>query len=145
MSSPPSTPEIRFRPHHFLCALGFQGRGYSDTFTANMADIVQGRLRAAGGDATPITVVGANDDICAPCPKRRGHLCTSQEKIATLDARHAHALGLRPGDRLTWGEARARIRANVQPGALAHLCKGCEWLSLGLCETALRTLHAGNT
>ena len=140
-----SAPGIRFRPHHFLCALGFQGRGYSDTFTANMADIVQGRLRAADGNDTPITVVGADDDICAPCPKRRGHLCASQEKISALDARHAAALGLHPGDHLTWGQAQTRIRANVPPGALDTLCKGCEWLSLGLCETALRKLHEGGT
>lgn len=84
-SNPMSQP-IRFRPHHFLCALGFQGKGYSDAFTANMSAIVHDRLRAENGGKTRIEVIGAADDICQPCPKRRGTLCTSQTKITRLDA-----------------------------------------------------------
>mgnify|MGYP003549100712 CR=1 FL=1 len=52
---------VRYRPHHFLCSLGFQGKGYSDGFTANMSAIVMGRLRADGGDETVIEVMGALD------------------------------------------------------------------------------------
>jgi len=132
---------IRYRPHHFLCSLGFQGKGYSNGFTANMAGIVDGRLRAEGGEAERITVVGATDDICAPCPKRRGTLCESQTKIAALDARHARALGLFVGTELTWGEAKRRIVKRVPTGSLKELCKGCQWLELGVCEQALSDLH----
>ncbi len=135
-------PSLSFRPHHFLCALGFAGKGYSDVFTANMARIVDRTLRAPGGAETVIAVTARADDICAPCPKRRGQGCASQARIDGLDARHADALGLRPGDRLTWGAARARMRAHVPPGALARLCAGCQWLELGLCEAALARLHA---
>ncbi|MDM8165466.1 DUF1284 domain-containing protein [Roseovarius sp.] len=137
-----SDTPLRYRPHHFLCSLGFQGKGYSDGFVANMSGIIDGRLRAPGGDDVEIEVVGAADDICGPCPKRRGQLCESQSKIATLDARHARALGLFAGSRLTWGEAKRRIVKRVPPGALASLCAGCQWLELGLCESALDELHA---
>ena len=92
---------LRFRPHHFLCALGYRGEGYSDGFTANMTWIVTDGLKAPGGDATEIEVIGATDDICAPCPKRRGDLCSDQAKIARLDLQHSKVLGLRPGDWLT--------------------------------------------
>ena len=34
------TKPLRYRPHHFLCSLGFEGKGYSDAFTANMEAIV---------------------------------------------------------------------------------------------------------
>ena len=61
---------------------------------------------------------------------------------AALDAAHAEALHLTPGDRLTWGEAQARIRANVPPGSLKTLCQGCEWEPYGMCEEALAGLHA---
>ena len=132
---------IRFRPHHFLCALGFQGKGYSDGFTANMARLVEGRLRAPDGDATEIEVIGVTDDICAPCPKRRGTLCTSQVKIARLDAAHASALALRPGDRLTWGDAQARMKS-LPADIHERICAGCEWKSLGLCAAALHRLQA---
>ncbi len=132
---------LKFRPHHFLCSLGFQGKGYSDSFTANMTDIVVGQLRSESGDQTEIEVVGDTDAICTPCPKRRGNLCENQDKIATLDARHARALGLFVGSKLTWGEAQRRIIKRVPPGSLKQLCKGCQWLELGLCETALKALH----
>jgi hypothetical protein len=52
-------------------------------------------------------------------------------------------LGLRPGDRLTWAQAKARIRTLVQPGDLATVCAGCQWLKLGYCEDSLFDLHRG--
>jgi uncharacterized protein len=116
---------VRFRPHHFLCSLGYEGKGYSDGFTENMTGIVMGRLRAEGGDATPIRVVGAADDICAPCPKRRGTLCTTQDKIKTLDRAHAAALHLKPHEEMTWGEAKARIRSRRSARAANGSPTGC--------------------
>ena len=131
---------VTFRPHHFLCALGFQGKGYSDEFTANMAGIVN-RLRGPHGAGMEIEVTFQADHVCAPCPLRRGQTCEHGAKIAGLDNRHAQALGLSDGARLTWGAARARIREAVPPGALQTLCAGCGWLEAGLCESALRALH----
>ena len=46
------TTPVRFRPHQFLCSLGFEGKDYSDAFTANMTAIVLDQLRGPGGDAT---------------------------------------------------------------------------------------------
>lgn len=134
------TGPVRFRPHHFLCALGFQGKGYSDGFTANMAAIVD-QLRAPGGNLTEIEVTHQADHICTPCPHRRGLGCEKSAKIAALDTRHAAALGLRDGMRLTWGDAQDRIICNVPEGALEQLCAGCQWHALGLCERALSDLH----
>ena len=141
MDATPPRP-LRYRPHHFLCSLGFQGKGYSDAFTDNMARSVMGRLRAPAGASEVIEVAAATDDICAPCPKRRGTLCESQPKIDALDSAHARTLGLVPGQRLTWGEAQDRIRAHVPPGSLSKLCAGCEWEAYGMCEAALSRLHA---
>lgn len=133
---------LYFRPHHFLCALGFQGKGYSDAFTDNMAALVDGKLRAEGGGEIAVEVTAMTDSICAPCPHRSGVLCKSQDRIAALDRRHARALKLAPGDRLLWAEALERIRENVAPGDLSRLCAGCQWLEGGMCEAALVALHA---
>lgn len=138
------TVGIPFRPHHFLCALGFQGKGYSDRFTTNMAGIVH-RLRGPGGGDVMLRVTIQADAICAPCPHKRGTGCAKAATITALDNRHAAALGLADGDRLTWNQAQARIRANVQPGDLATLCAGCAWLDLGLCEGALARLHSDSS
>lgn len=134
---------LRLRPHHLLCALGYQGKGYSPEFTTNMTALVLGSLRAPGGELTRIGITAGADAICAPCPSRRGEGCEAQARIDRLDASHAKVLDLTPGDRLTWGEARARIRDRVRPGDLARICEGCQWLPLGLCEAALAALHAG--
>lgn len=131
---------IRFRPHHFLCALGFQGKGYSEDFTANMAGIVD-RLRGPGGGDLLLQVTYQADAICGPCPHKRGLGCEKSAKITALDSRHAAALRLRDGGCLTWGDAQARIRSHVAPGDLQTLCAGCAWLELGLCEDALARLH----
>jgi hypothetical protein len=125
-----------------MCALGYEGKGYSSDFTANMTRIVMGQLRGDTGDDTPIKLTGYADDICAPCPKRVGRLCTSQQQIALLDRSHAQALDLQPREELTWGQAKERIRAKIMPGTLEQLCLGCKWLELGLCEAALTRLHA---
>ncbi len=130
---------IRFRPHHFLCSLGFEGKGYSPDFTTNMEAIVMGRLRAEQGAAAVIEVVGQADSLCAPCPHRRGEGCRQQAKIDALDAAHAAALGLAPGDRLTWGEALERMRCLV-PDDLAQICAGCSWHDAGMCSAALSRL-----
>lgn len=134
---------IRFRPHHFLCALGFEGKGYSEDFTANMAAIVDARLRAPGGGDVRIEVTATADAICAPCPSRRGAGCASGDRIARLDAAHARALHLAPGDRISWAEAQARMRA-LPPGILQDICAPCQWLALGMCEAALARLQSQN-
>ena len=137
------TGGLTFRPHHFLCALGYRGKGYSDAFTANMTQIVTNGLFANGGDHTLIRVRAAADSLCAPCPKRRGEGCTNQAEIDALDGRHAAALNLKHGDVLTWGQAKMRIREKVRPDDLDTLCTGCKWLELGLCKSALSDLHRG--
>jgi hypothetical protein len=132
---------IRFRPHHFLCALGFEGKGYSDGFTATMHRIVVDILRAPGGDATRIEVTAVTDDICAPCPKRRGRLCTDQGKIARLDRAHGAALDLAAGEVITWAAAQDRMAA-LAPEDLDRICAGCSWLEMGMCKSALSRLKS---
>ncbi len=135
------TVTIHFRPHHFLCSLGFEGHGYSDTFTRNMEAIVVGTLRAKAGRSCKIEVVDTTDDICDPCPKRRNALCVDQDKIARLDRAHSNALDISFGDQLTWGDALARIKEHVKPGDLDEICAGCRWLELGACKAAVSRLH----
>src|SRR3954471_8251269 len=99
---------LEFRPHHFMCALGFEGKGYSEEFVRGFTEITS-RLRSAEGDAIPVRVARATDSICAPCPSRRGELCETERKIQALDRGHASVLGLQTDEVLTWGEAKTRI------------------------------------
>ncbi len=130
---------MKFRPHHFLCTLGFQGKGYSSEFVENFQQIAD-RLRGSGGEDVVIEVVGQTDSICAPCPNRRETACTSQQKIETLDRAHQQVLGLEVGQTLTWGEALDRIAGQVEVEDFHRICEPCSWKSLGICEAALKSL-----
>ncbi|WP_255576344.1 MULTISPECIES: DUF1284 domain-containing protein [Jannaschia] len=136
---------IRLRPHHVLCSIGFEGKGYSGPFIANMGHIVDGRLRAPGGEDIPILITSDADAICAPCPKRRGLGCEAGDRIAVLDGRHAAQLGLVPGETLSWGDCLDRVRARVTPQDLDRICAGCSWLDQGMCKTALARLRQTKT
>jgi hypothetical protein len=131
---------LKYRPHHFLCSVGFAGKGYSDEFTRNMTKIVDS-LRATGGDATEIEVTRTADVLCMPCPHRRGEGCETAEKIEALDEAHAQALGLNAGDVLTWGAAQERIIQKITIEKHHEICAPCSWLASGMCEKALIRLR----
>lgn len=126
---------IRYRPHHFLCTVGFQGKGYSPDFVKNFSAIKEGLA-----DDTLITLVDETDDICAPCPHKRDKLCTKQEMISSLDQRHSEALGFTSGQTLSWGEAKNRLK-KLSLDDFHRICAGCNWKELGVCEAALKALH----
>lgn len=136
---------LSFRPHHFMCANGFEGKGYSPGFVENFSALVD-RLRGDKGDDVLIQVVSYTDDICRPCPHRRQTLCAKQALIESLDQRHLKALGLSFGQVISWGEAKRRIVKFVTDEAFEPLCQGCGWQKEGICLKALRRLrHELNT
>ena len=128
--------EIAFRPHHFLCALCFQGRGYSPAFVANFQAIMDS-LNSPTGNATPITITHHTDSICAPCPNRIGQTCTTEQKITVLDNAHATALAIHAGETLTWGDAKKRIAEKLSLDTFHQICATCSWKNLGICEDVL--------
>lgn len=134
---------IYFRPHHFMCTNGFEGKGYSPTFVENFSAISD-RLKNKGGDDVLIQIVETTDDICRPCPHRQGSLCEKQAFIADLDQRHLKALKLSIGQVVSWGEAKKRIVDYISDEAFSPLCRGCEWQDMGICIKALRRLRQGH-
>lgn len=136
---------LKFRPHHFLCTVGYQGKGYSPEFVKNY-DRISADLKHSGpvGDTALIEVVEKTDSICAPCPSKRGDLCETQAKIEQLDSAHAKILSIKEGDVLSWGEAKARIAMAFTDDAFESACAPCSWKALGICKTALHDLKKKN-
>jgi hypothetical protein len=130
---------LRFRPHNFLCTVGFQGFGYSPAFVDNLQQVSD---QLNSDDSVIIEVVDEADTICQPCPHRRGKGCATQAKIDRLDQAHATALGLKIGDRITWGEAKQRIREKITLATHLEICHGCEWLDHQMCRKALEKLRS---
>ena len=131
--------KLTFRPHHFLCTLGFQGKGYSLHFVKNYSRIVEALQK---NEELPIQVVGEKDSICKACPHQGIGGCAVEEKIQALDARHSKILNLKPGDILSWKAAQQRLKENMTLEKFHHACAGCQWKTLGACETALKKLRA---
>lgn len=139
MRPPTLSGAVLLRPHHVLCAIGWQGHGYSSEFTQNMNAVVIDCLRA--DPETEVVFTHAADAICGPCPSRRGSSCRVADRIALLDARHGEALGIAPGQRMRWAEAQSRAVDRLVPADLERICKDCKWLELGLCQSALARLQ----
>lgn len=131
--------KLSFRPHHFLCTLGFQGKGYSPAFVKNYFKIVE---TLEENESLALEVVTTSDSICQPCPHRVENGCSRDEMIRSLDRRHATVLELQEGDSLTWSEAKEKLKDKMTLKAFHQACEGCSWKPLGMCEAALLKLHA---
>lgn len=125
---------LKFKPHHFLCTLAFEGKGYSPAFVSNYFKIIDALK------TTPIVVTFAADSICSPCPNRIDSGCVTQDKIDKLDHAHAEILNLREGDSLSWTEAVGRIKTQMSLELFHRACEPCGWKSLGICEAKLKDL-----
>ncbi len=129
---------LKLRPHHVFCTVAFQGKGYSPEFVAGYSK-VKALLEAE--PQTAVSLSSTADAVCEPCSFRRGDGCETQEKIDRLDHAHAEALGAEDGETRPWSEWVARLRDRVTVEAHPRICAGCQWLPLGICESALRQLQ----
>lgn len=125
---------LTFRPHHVLCTLGFEGKGYSPAFVANYASI-----KTALTPTTPIQIRDGLDHICQACPHQKGDTCAKESLIQALDTRHRHALQLQ-NTCYPWQALVNKVAAHIQPHHLDQLCQGCTWLALGVCKVAVQRL-----
>lgn len=143
LSTKANGDEIVFRPHHFVCTLGFLGKGYSPEFVENYQKIVD-KLNA--DPETPIRATDGQDSVCSACPKRvTDSICTSQDVIDKLDAGYKKLLPLEDGETLKWSEAKDRIRENVTLEDFKSICHICGWFRAGVCEKALKKLGVRKT
>lgn len=130
---------VTFRPHHFLCALCFRGKGYSDAFTTNFQSLM---LDLTQNPKTEITVTHESDSICAPCPNRIDKFCSTETKINHLDNLHSKHLGFQPGQRYTWQDAKQQIANKLNLNLFHQICATCSWKGYGICENVIKTFLA---
>lgn len=125
---------MRLRPHHLLCTQGFRGKGYSSGFVKNMIAVTN-RLRTEAH--TPIQLVFTTDDLCAHCPQMLGEgLCEDQEKVLWFDGCVVEAFQLEEGE-YDYQTLAARIRREMTPELLEHICGRCAWYPVSACRASL--------
>lgn len=130
---------IELRPHHFLCTIAYEGKGYSKAFVKNY-DRIAAKLKESPD--TKVRVSFGLDMICSHCPHKNVslHNCRDQQTIDKIDYAHASILGLHEGEILSFKEAKKKIKKHMSVELFQKACKPCEWQKFGMCERALREL-----
>ncbi len=133
----------KLRGHHLLCIHGFRGMGYSDSFVKNMQEIVN-EIKDMTVDQE-IQVLVELDDACRKCPHHGETICVasegSNEHVTSMDRRVIQHLGVEANAKYMKIEMIKRTKERVHPNDLDHLCKGCSWLSYGVCKEGIDQLR----
>ena len=121
-----------------MCTLGFRGKGYSAGFVRNYKKIVQ---TLTANEDVRIEVVEYMDDVCTVCPNKINEIvCKAQDKITKLDIAHSKTLKLKPGEIMSWRQAKANIKKYMSIEKFHLSCQGCSWKKYGVCEQSLEDL-----
>lgn len=122
MNRIPESP-LPLRAHHGMCLAFFEGKGYSDGFTAHMRDI----LHSLKGD-TPVRICCESDIICRACPNLKNGVCASESIVNLYDARVVELCCLRPGQFMTWESFSSLVASCIlRPGLRHTICGSCQW------------------
>lgn len=121
-----SSKALCLRPHHGMCLRYFSGKGYSETFTAQMAQI----QKALTPEAL-VELVSGTDAVCAACPNNQNGVCRTQEQVDRYDREVLNRCGLHAGQRLSYGSFSGLVEARIlAPGLRPAVCGDCEWSDL---------------
>ncbi|QED48592.1 DUF1284 domain-containing protein [Cytobacillus dafuensis] len=127
------------RGHHLLCIHGFRGMGYSTKFVEKMYEIVND-VRDGQKDFS-IKVVATFDDACFTCPHQGKTECEanegSNEHVLSMDEKTIRHLGLEKNKSYQKSFLVSLTAQKVVMEDLDYLCKGCSWLSYGVCKEGI--------
>ena len=109
------------RPHHALCALFFQGKGYSKEFVENMDKLLS-------RNEAQITVTFGADFLCNSCPNLENGACKTYEKVKAYDEKTAELCGFSKGETMSLDEFKnCALEKIVKKGLLKNVCGDCSW------------------
>ncbi len=120
------------RPHHGLCIMFFEGKGYNEKFIKNMDKVVKSLDKFPD---TEIILNSSNDIICSACP-HKGTSC-AEKSVLNIDAKILSICQLKNGEKIKFSEFKYLIHNNVIALlSLEHICTGCRWKTL--CESKIK-------
>ena len=104
----------------------FEGKGYSDSFTANMTE----KKMLLEKDPL-VRIVDHVDEICRVCPHNIDGVCSSLGKVAKYDSEVLERCGIKSGTELRWKEFSKLVHDNIIGAKkLSEVCGGCQWYSI---------------
>jgi len=118
----PTSP-VSMRPHHALCALFFEGKGYSPAFIENMTAFL----------TEPNQMVQISlgcDSLCQECLHNQDGICDDEAKVAQFDQRILRLSS--ETFQVDQPQALSMLCQSVyetilRQGLLADVCGECEW------------------
>ncbi len=119
--------EILLRPHHGLCIRFFEGKGYSDEFTAHMEKVIKELHKKD----SRIILTEAEDEICKMCPNFLEGGCKDREKVRRYDQGVLDLTGLQTGEEMTFLKLKEQITARITaPDRMRDICGDCGWAEI---------------
>jgi uncharacterized protein len=120
----------KFRAHHLICNLCFQGKGYSEKFVANFNAI--NSALTMNPDDKNIIVTQGSDDICAKCPRNVNDICKENMEVLALDKAYLEILRLEIGQIMSLNDVKIKAQKFVTLKKFHQVCAKCSWQTL--CE-----------
>lgn len=113
------------RPHHGMCIAFFKGKGYSNEFTAHMAEMIK-ELQ----DAT-VCISKQTDVICEKCPNNVIGKCKTEDKVMGYDNKILEYCGLSNGEIIKYKEFYDLVNKKIiMTGKRENVCGDCQWNEL---------------
>lgn len=117
---------IKLRAHHGMCLAYFEGKGYSQGFTAHMQTVLDGMK-----DDPLLEIVSEGDIVCSQCPNLVNGICNTPELVLKYDAQVLARCGLEPHTSLHWSEFSQLVSRNILScGKRQEICGSCEWTTI---------------
>ena len=112
------------RPHHGMCLAYFEGKGYSDNFTAHMQAVLE-ELETG----KKVRITAGTDEICGECPNNCGNgKCRDNEKVKRFDLEVLKRCGLKEGDVLAFRDFAGMVQKQILgPEKRDEICGDCQW------------------
>lgn len=129
---------FRIRPHHGMCILFFEGKGYSSNFVAHMEKII------AFLKTNPLIILTKEtDEICKACPHNQKGVCEVFDKSSYYDEQVLLHCGLSAGTVTDWYTFQELvIRSIIKAEKRSLICSDCQWNSICQIQSDLKTWKA---
>lgn len=131
---------IVLRFHHLMCIPLFEGKGYSDVFSANMLRI-KTCLEAKNSN---VTLICGFDIVCENCPNKTEKDCLldfdssesgcSKENIVDRDHLVSGIIGISEGSCIAYNKALEQARGKIGKEEFESICGKCRWFKAGVCS-----------
>lgn len=123
----------KFRVHHILCTVLYQGEGYSGAFCENMTEKVR-ELKA--NPKEPLVLVTDPDMICAHCPNLTPEDTCLDDKnhVKTKDQELLGWFGLKENQTYSYDELLRCATEKLDNERFLKSCGRCQWYQQGLCS-----------